>query len=72
MINELHEYLPGTPGDSRDRIKNLLDENKMNQAKLAEMAGMSESALSRYLSGQTDTITAENIVAIARASLLVS
>jgi len=67
LINELHEYLPGPPGDSRDRIKNLLDENKMNQAKLAELVGMSESALSRYLSGQTDTITAENIVAIAGA-----
>ncbi len=66
MIETLHEYLPGTPGDSRDRIKNLLDERKMNQAILAEMTGMSESALSRYLSGHTDTITTENIIAIAR------
>ncbi len=66
MSTELHEYLPGIPGDSRERIKNLLDEREMNQAKLAELTGMSESALSRYLSGHTDTITTENIIAIAK------
>ena len=38
----------------------------MSQAELAEKIGLSESALSRYLSGQTDKLSADNIVSIAR------
>ena len=66
MNDKLHEYLPGKPGDSRERIQDLLRENLMTQAELAEKTGMSESALSRYISGQTDKLSTENIVAIAK------
>lgn len=66
MEGKLHRYLPGEPGDSRERIQDLLRENDMTQAELADRIGMSESAISRYISGQTDKLSAENIVAIAR------
>ena len=67
MEEKLHTYLPGEPGNSRERIQDLLRENEMTQAELAEKIGMSESALSRYISGQTDKLSAESIVAIAKA-----
>ena len=66
MAAELHTYFPGKPGNSRERIQDLLRENNMSQAELAEKIGLSESALSRYLSGQTDKLSADNIVSIAR------
>ena len=47
MDEKLHVYLPGVPGNSRERIQDLLRENEMTQAELAEKIGMSESALSR-------------------------
>lgn len=62
----LHEFLPGKPGDARDRIRDILSFNGINQAELAEKAGISESAISRYISGQTDKMSVENIVAIAK------
>lgn len=66
MEGTLHSYLPGKQGDCRGRIQDLLRERKMSQAELAKRAGMSESAMSRYISGQTDNLSAENIVAIAK------
>ena len=66
MAAELHKYFPGKPGNSRERIQDLLRENNMSQAELAEKIWLSESALSRYLSGQTDKLSADNIVSIAR------
>ena len=66
MSNELHKYFPGVPGNSRERIQDLLREKNMSQAELAEKIGLSESALSRYLRGHTDKLSTDNIVAIAR------
>ena len=66
MVTELHEYLPDMPADSRERIKDLMRERGINQAELAEKIGIAESSLSRYLRGQTDKLSAENIVSIAR------
>ena len=66
MSNELHKYFPGVPGNSRERIQDLLREKNMSQAELAETLGLSESALSRYLSRHTDKLSTDNIVAIAR------
>ena len=62
-MEKLHEYLPG---DSRERIQDLLIERKMTQAQLAEKLEISESSLNRYLSGQTDKLSTENIVKMAR------
>jgi len=55
-------YLPGTV---RDRIQDLLKERKISQVELASKINMSESALSRFLSGRTDKIGDENILKIA-------
>lgn len=44
-MEKLHEYLPG---DSRERIQDLLIERKMTQAQLAEKLESSESSLNRY------------------------
>ena len=63
MTETLHKFFPG---NSRERIQDLLHDRGMSQAELAEKIGMSESSLSRYLSGQTDKLSTDNIVSIAR------
>ena len=55
-------YLPATV---RDRIQELLKEHKITQAELATAIGMSENALSRFLSERTDKIGDEYIIKIA-------
>ena len=57
------EYLPGKV---RERIKDLMKERKINQSELARMAGCNKSTISRFLSGQTDTISDETVIAIAK------
>ena len=59
----LHKYLPG---DTRERIKDLLAERGMNQEELAEKLGVNGSTINRYLSGQTEKLSTENIVEMAR------
>ena len=59
----LHKYMPG---DTRERIKDLLSEAKMNQEELAEKLGISGSSLNRYISGQTEKLSTDNIVAMAK------
>ena len=58
----LHKYLPGS---IRERIQDLLLEHNMTQAQLAERIGISESTLNRFLSGQTDKLSGDNVIAIA-------
>ena len=41
------------PGDTRQRIQDLLKNRNISQAELAGSVGLSESALSRYLQGRT-------------------
>lgn len=55
-------YLPGTV---RERIQELLKEHKITQAELATAIGLSESALSRFLSEKTDKIGDEYIIKMA-------
>lgn len=62
MSNE-NVYLPG---DVRDRIKDLMKSHKISQAELAVRIGISESSLSRFISGKTDKLGDENIIRIAR------
>ena len=57
------EYLPG---EVRERIKDLMKERKVNQSELARLAGCNKSTISRFLSGQTDTISDDAIIAIAK------
>lgn len=56
------EYLPGS---IRDRVQDLMKERKLSQNELAKQAGCTESTLSRFLTGKTDKLSDENIVAIA-------
>ena len=55
-------YLPGTV---RERIQDQLKERKITQGELAAEIGISESALSRFLSAKTDKIGDEYIIKIA-------
>ena len=59
----LHKYLPG---DTRERIKDLLSEHGITQEELADKLGISGSSLNRYISGQTEKLSTENIVAMAK------
>ncbi len=43
------------PGDTRQRIQDLIKDRKITQAELAENVGLSNSALSRYLQGKQRT-----------------
>ena len=59
----VHEYLPG---DTRERIQDLLKEKDMTQEQLAKAIDISVSTLNRYISGQTDKLSTENVIAIAK------
>ena len=61
-MNKLREYFSR---DSRERIQDLLRRHSMTQAQLAEKLEISESSLNRYISGQTDKLSAENVVKMA-------
>lgn len=53
------------PGKLRDRITDLSKNKKVSQVKLAEATGISRSKLSRFLSGKSDSISHDDIIAIA-------
>ena len=55
-------YLPGT---IRERVQDQIKERKITQGELAAEIGMSESALSRFLSGKSDKIGDDSIIKIA-------
>ena len=53
--------------DSRTQIQDLIKDKKITQAKLAEMSGVSESIISRYLQGKTKNLGDGNIIKLAKA-----
>lgn len=53
--------------DSRTRIQDMIKDKKITQAKLAEMSGVSESIISRYLQGKTKNLGDGNIIKLAKA-----
>ena len=55
-------YLPGTV---RQRIQDQIKERKITQSDLAAAIGLTDSSLSRFLSGKTDKIGDEYIIKIA-------
>lgn len=63
-MDKIHEYLPG---DCRNRIHDLLQEKGMTQAQLVEKIGLSEGAFSRYMSGETEKFSTDNVIKAARA-----
>ena len=54
------------PGDTRQRIQDLIKSRKITQAELAERVGLSSSTLSRYLQGQTANLGDGFIIRIAK------
>lgn len=62
-MEEMHEYLPG---DCRTRIHDLLVEKEMTQAQLAAQIDLSEGGLRRYMSGETEKFSANNIIKAAQ------
>lgn len=49
-----------------ERLQDLLKEKKMTQAQLADALGLSESTINRYINGQTEKISTETIIAMAK------
>ena len=54
------------PGDTRQRIQDLIKSRNITQAELAENVGLSESAFSRYLQGKTKHLGDGFILRIAK------
>lgn len=55
-------FLPGT---LRQRIIEVMEYCDLSQSKLAELLDMSESSLSRFLSGKTLSFSQEKLIAVA-------
>lgn len=53
------------PGNTRERIVDLMKAHGMTQAMLAEKIGISESTLNRFLTGQTEKLSTDNLIALA-------
>lgn len=56
------------PGSARKRILDLMKHGKVTQKDLAQRIDITESALSRFLSGTTDRLDSEYLLRIARCS----
>ena len=54
------------PGDTRQRIQDLIKSRKITQAELAERVGLSSSTFSRYLQGRTANLGDGFIIRIAK------
>lgn len=54
------------PGDTRQRIQDLIKYKKITQAELAERVGLSSSTLSQYLQGRTTDLGDGFIIRIAK------
>ena len=54
------------PGDTRQRIQDLIKDSSITQAELAGIIDLSESAFSRYLKGQTEMLGDGYIIKIAK------
>lgn len=54
------------PGNTRERLQDLMKREKMTQAQLSKRIDVAESTLSRFISGKTDKLSDENITRIAK------
>ena len=54
------------PSDTRNRLIDLCKDRNISQAQLAGVIGIDRSALSRFLSGKTDSMSHEHVIAIAK------
>ena len=58
------------PADTRNRLIDLCKSRKISQSQLAGVLGVDRSALSRFLSGKTDSLSHEHVIAIVLCNLL--
>ena len=65
MTNETIENGKWLPGDTRKRLGDLCKAQNISQAQLAGVIGVDRSALSRFLSGKTDSLSHEHVIRIA-------
>ena len=54
------------PGDLRTRIEDLMKHHKISQAQLAAKIGITESTLSRFLTGKVEKLGHEQVLRLAR------
>ena len=54
------------PADTRNRLLDLCKSRKISQSQLAGVIGVDRSALSRFFSGKTDSLSHEYVIAIAK------
>ena len=54
------------PADTRARLIDLCKDRNISQAQLAEVIGIDRSAMSRFLSGKTDSLSHEHVIKIAK------
>ena len=54
------------PSDTRNRLIDLCKSRNISQSQLAGVIGVDRSALSRFLSGKTDSLSHEHVIQIAR------
>ncbi len=52
--------------DTRNRLIDLCKSRNISQSQLAEVIGVDRSVLSRFLSGKTDSLSHEHVIAIAK------
>ena len=65
-MTESKGFFPAGVSDTRSRIRDLMKANGMTQAQLAQRIGSSVSSLSRYFSRQTDKLSCDHIIAMAK------
>ena len=53
------------PADTRNRLLDLCKSRNISQSQLAGVIGVNRSALSRFFSGKTDSLSHEHVIAIA-------
>ncbi|MCC8169493.1 MAG: helix-turn-helix domain-containing protein [Oscillospiraceae bacterium] len=53
------------PGNTRERLQDLMKQRRLTQAELATHIGIAESTISRFISGKTDKLSDANIKKIA-------
>ena len=62
----MEEQRKWLPADTRTRLMDLCKSKNISQAKLASVIGVDKSAISRFLSGKTDSLSHEHVIRIAK------
>ncbi len=66
MENKATQEQKWLPADTRNRLIDLCKARNISQAKLAGVIGVDRSALSRFLSGKTDSLSHEYVIQMAK------